>query len=216
MNPHWSKWTHVIAICALWATVLPCQAQTITDLSPLDDQLKAILASPSATEKSIAKAHNFSFFCANCHGPDGNSLKTDVPNLAGQNPHYLLTQIDKFVKGQRQYEFMQGLMKMLSEEDRINASVFYSSKAVKPASNVTSSNGQKIYLQRCVMCHGQQGLGGESIPRLAGQQIGYLRASITRYRDKTGERIYAPMSAITNGLQNNEIVDLANYLSSLR
>ncbi len=183
--------------------------------SPLDDRLIRVMSSSAETDKALINAKKVTFFCANCHGDDGNSAQNDVPNLAGQNPHYLLTQIDKFVHGQRQNQFMQGLMKMLSEEDRINATVFYSSKDVKISQKATSSAGRELYLSHCVMCHGAEGRGGDQIPRLAGQQSRYLVLSVTRYRNKTGERIYEPMSAITAGLKDAEILALATYLSSL-
>ena len=40
-------------------------------------------------------------FCANCHGEGGNSVKPDVPNLAGQNTAYLLDQVRQFSDGRR-------------------------------------------------------------------------------------------------------------------
>lgn len=184
--------------------------------SALDERLKKVLADPAATAAAITAAKKVTFFCDVCHGAEGSSVKTDVPNLAGQNPSYLLTQIDKFARGLRHYSFMEGLMKLLSESDRINVTIFYSSKQVKPAGTASSTAGQAIYSGRCVMCHGPQGHGNETTPRLAGQQIKYLSQSIMRYRDRSGERIYEPMSASTSGLKEHDVVALTTYLSSLR
>ncbi len=185
-------------------------------VSPLDARMKKVLTDNNATSASINAAKKVTFFCEVCHGVNGSSVKGDVPNLAGQNSSYLLTQIDKFSRGQRQEKFMEGLMKLLTEEERINVALFYSSKAVEPAGNETSLTGQAIYTARCSMCHAEKAHGNETTPRLAGQQIDYLKKSIKRYRDRTGERIYEPMSASTAGLKEAEIQALATYLSSLK
>jgi cytochrome c553 len=182
---------------------------------PLDERMKKVLADPAATAAAMTAAKKVTFFCDGCHGGDGNSVTSDVPNLAGQHPNYLLTQIDKFAKGQRRSKFMEGLMKVLSEDDRINTTIYYSSKAVRPSGVGSSTAGQSLYQQRCLACHDAQGRGSETTPRVAGQQIEYLMQSMTRYRDRSGERIYAPMAASTAGLKDQEIMALAIYLSSL-
>jgi len=204
----------LIGFCAALALALS-PSMALAQSATLDARMKAVLASPTATAASITAAKKVTFFCDACHGADGSSTKPEVPNLAAQNPSYLLTQIDKFVHGQRRYEFMEGLMKMLTEEDRINVAVYYSSKIVKPAGTAGSDAGKTIFAARCAPCHGAQALGNENTPRLAGQQFKYLKLSIARYRDQTGERIYAPMSAMTSVLKDQNIDDLATYLSSL-
>jgi len=210
-GPHKMAFLGFCATLALALSPSIAQAQS----AALDARMKTVLASPAATAASITAAKKVTFFCDACHGADGSSNKPEVPNLASQNPSYLLTQIDKFVHGQRRYEFMEGLMKMLTEDDRVNVAVYYSSKVVKPAGTVRSDAGKAIFAMRCAQCHGAQGLGSENTPRLAGQQFKYLKLSITRYRDQTGERIYAPMSAMTSVLKDQNIDDLATYLSSL-
>jgi cytochrome c553 len=185
-------------------------------LSPLDARMRQVMANPKAAAAAVVAAKKVTFFCEVCHGADGNSTKGDVPNLAGQNPSYLLTQIDKFSRGERHYQFMEGLMKLLTEDDRINATVFYAAKTIKPAGNETSEIGKALYASRCAICHGAQARGNENTPRLAGQQTEYLKLSITRYRDHSGERIYEPMTAMTASLRNADIAALTAYLSSLQ
>jgi cytochrome c553 len=181
----------------------------------LDERMKKVLADPVARDSAIAAAKSVTSFCANCHGGDGNSTISEVPNLAAQHPVYLLVQIEKYVKGQRHNRFMESLMKVLRENDRINATVYYSSQVVRPAGVASSVAGQSLYRQRCVICHDARGYGTETTPRLAGQQIDYLIQSMTRYRDQTGERIYAPMVGSTAGLKDQDIKALAVYMSSM-
>ncbi|MBI3285650.1 MAG: c-type cytochrome [Burkholderiales bacterium] len=198
----------------VWLTVFASVAGA-QQASPLDARMKKGLADPALSAAAVNNAKKVTFFCNVCHGEDGSSVKGDVPNLAGQNPSYLLTQIDKFSRGQRRNEFMEGLMRLLTEEDRINVSIFYSSKPIKPAAAGTSVVGKALYIARCLRCHGDQAHGNETTPRLAGQQVQYLSQSLKRYRDRSGERIYGPMSASTAGLSESEIVALTTYLSSL-
>ncbi len=66
------------------------------------------------------------------------------------------------------------------------------------------------------MCQREHDHGNQTTPRLAGQQVEYLKKSIKRYRDRTGERIYEPMSASTAILKEAEINALVTYLSGLK
>lgn len=167
---------------------------------------------------AVAAGKKASFFCANCHGEDGNSKYPEVPNLAGQNPAYLLEQIRKFGSGQRKDEFMQGLIKVLSEDERVQISLFYSESKVVPgnADAALVRRGQDTFAKLCVRCHGEDARGNEKIARLAGQQKEYLIRSITRYRDKTGERIDPLMQIATAPLTNDDIKAVAAYLTTKR
>jgi cytochrome c553 len=187
-------------------------ACALAQTSPLQERLKKAMADPAAA----ATAKKVTFFCDVCHGADGNSVRSDTPNLAGQHPTYLLTEIDKFARGARRFKFMEGTMKLLTEDDRINATIYYATKPVKPAGSKGSSIGQALYAQRCIGCHDAKGRGTETTPRVAGQQLAYLTQSMTRYRDRTGERIYEPMVGSLSGLKDSEIEALTEYMASLK
>jgi cytochrome c553 len=158
-----------------------------------------------------------SSFCANCHGADGNSKLPEVPNLAGQNPIYLLNQVHKFYTGERKDQWMEPAIKLLSDNERLQITVFYSQMPVVPASSSAPSQaGEVLYRKICSRCHGDQARGGERYPRLAGQQHTYLVRSLTRYRDRTGNRMEPEMLAMTAALKDEDIKALADYLSALR
>lgn len=91
----------------------PVLAQT-----PAHERMKVLQADPAALQNAIAAGKKASFFCANCHGENGIAKTSDVPNLAGQHPSYLLEQIRKFGAGERKDPFMQGLIKVLNDEER--------------------------------------------------------------------------------------------------
>lgn len=183
----------------------------------LQEKLKAIAADPVALRAAIDAGKKVTFFCANCHGEDGISKTPEVPNLAGQNPAYLLEQIRKFGAGERKDPFMQGLIKVLKDEERLQVAAFYSSNPVPPskADAAKVAQGKELFTKLCVRCHGEQARGNELFPRLAGQKVPYLQTSITRYRDGTGIRNNQLMSIATAPLKNEDIVAIANYLTQM-
>jgi len=183
----------------------------------VQDRLKVLQADPVALKSAVDAGKKASFFCANCHGEDGISKTPDVPNLAGQNPAYLMEQIRKFGSGERKDKFMQGLIKVLKDEERLQIALFYAASVVppSPASIAQVPRGKELFTKLCVRCHGEEARGNETIARLAGQKLPYLQKTITRYRDQTGERNNQLMSIATAGLKNEDVVALANYITQM-
>lgn len=183
---------------------------------PARDHLARITQSGPAGLKLAQEAgRKAAFFCANCHGEAGLSKYPEVPNLAGQHPVYVLGQIEAFLSGRRKDAFMQGLMKVLSEEEKAQIAVFFAAQPVPPSRpGVAAGEGRELFSRNCARCHGAEAKGGETFPRLAGQQGEYLRRSLQRYLKASGERIYPPMTAAVNGLGEKNIEAVVNYLSS--
>ncbi|WOV90356.1 MAG: cytochrome c [Candidatus Zeuxoniibacter abyssi] len=73
--------------------------------------------------------------------------------------------------------------------------------------------GEELYNVQCVTCHGSS---GQSIvptqPILSGQHDEYLHAQIKAYRD--GERQNPVMAGFAKNLSDEDIVNIAAYLSS--
>lgn len=181
------------------------------------DKLKSMLSDPGSRAAAIDSGKRTASFCANCHGPDGNSRQGEVPNLAGQNPIYLLNQVHKFYTGERRDQWMEPAIRLLTDVERLNIVAYYSSVPVIPASSAPPNQaGRDLYHRVCARCHGDQARGGERFPRLAGQQHEYLVRSLTRYRDRTGTRMEPEMLAMTAALKDSDIKAVADYLSSLR
>jgi cytochrome c553 len=183
----------------------------------LQERLKAIGSDPVALRAAVDGGKKVTFFCANCHGEDGISKTPDVPNLAGQNPAYLLEQIRKFGAGERKDQFMQGLIKVLKDEERLQVAHYYASMPVPPSKSnpALTAQGKVLFEKLCVRCHGDKARGDELYPRLAGQKVPYLQTSIQRYRDGTGIRNNQLMSIATSTLKNEDITAVANYLTQL-
>lgn len=196
--------------CLLGLTAFPAHGQSV-------DRLKVLLADSSSRTAAIEAGRRASSFCSNCHGADGNSKLSEVPNLAGQNPIYLLNQVNKFYTGERKDQWMEPAIRLLSETERLNIVAYYSAqRVVPPNSAAPNPQGAELFRTRCATCHGPQAHGGERFPRLAGQQITYIMLSLTRYRDRTGTRMEPEMLAMTAALKDADIKALADYLSTLR
>jgi cytochrome c553 len=198
--------------CLLAAASVFAQPDTTSQ-----ERLKVISADPAAQRSAIEAGKKLTFFCANCHGEAGVSKTPEVPNLAGQNPAYLLEQIRKFGAGERKDQFMQGLIKVLKDEERVQVALYYASVPVvpSPADAARVAQGKVLFAKLCARCHGEQARGNELYPRLASQKMPYLQTSITRYRDNTGVRNNPLMTIATAPLKNEDISALANYLTQL-
>lgn len=185
------------------------------------------LADSGAKSKAMYAGQERSALCGACHGVDGNAKKSEYPNLASQNPTYIIEQMAKFKDGRRKNFVMEALVKGFSMEDKINLAVYFSSQKLAPvaeASPVLAKRGEQKYKEVCAMCHGANGRGEEGYARLAGQQIDYVMMNLKRFRsnahkasdfDET-KRTNARMEQVTQFLSDEEIEGLAHYIALLK
>lgn len=153
-------------------------------------------------------------FCAHCHGEAGNSVMPLVPNLGGQNPFYLLEQIEKFADGRRKDYIMSPLARQFSREDRIAVVFYYANMPAgrQAADPALVERGAVLYGQRCIACHGREAHGSDKYARLAGQHPAYLKRRLADFREVTGNAA-SVMSGIALTLSENETAALTAYLS---
>jgi cytochrome c553 len=199
---------------------LPALAQIAKAHAPVDlnARLMQLQSSPRQLDALYKAGSKVAAICANCHGEGGNSTKPDIPNLAGQNPSYLLEQMRQFSAGERKNEFMEGMIKALSPDDKLGMVVFYSKQEVthKPLANAAlASRGQAYFSKICFQCHGAEGRGNEKIARIAGQQLNYLNLTLKRYRDGSHVRNNPLMAATTRPMTDADIAAVAAYVSSI-
>lgn len=206
------------ALCA----PLPVQAKDKSaepSVAVQHDRLTRVTASPAELSAALKRGQAAAGVCRHCHGPGGNSVLPEVPNLASQNADYLLEQMNKFVHGQRaSSEFMVGMIKALTPDERIDIALFLSRQPVvyTPAASQPNPAGAAAYKLLCIKCHGDTAAGSHRIPRLAGQQVKYLEDSLRRYRSGKGERIDPMMAAYTRNLSDTDIRNLAAHLAALQ
>lgn len=213
--------TALLAGVCVFAAALPVQAQSARARSADVDlmaRFKEVERDAKLSESLLKTGQKVAAVCANCHGDGGHSLKPDIPNLAGQNPTYLIEQLRQFADGRRRFEFMEGMIKAMSSDEKIGIVLFYASQKVtsKPAANAAlAAKGKDYFNKICWRCHGQDGHGNEKFARIAGQQSDYLRTTLKHYRAGTGGRVEPLMSASTRQMTDADIEAVVAYVASL-
>ena len=184
----------------------------------LTARLKEVESDPKLHETFLKNGQRVAAICANCHGDGGNSLKPDIPNLAGQNPTYLINQMHQFASGKRRYAFMEGMIKAMNNDEKISAVLFYAAQKVtlKPATNVAlAAKGKDYFSKVCWRCHAENGRGNEVFPRIAGQQSDFMRTTLKRYRTGTGTRVDPLMAANTKTMTDGDIDAVVAYIGAM-
>lgn len=215
-----------VALALTLATLcaFPCvgMAQTAkaraTAKVDLDARFKEVMADPQLADTLYKDGRKVAAVCANCHGEGGNSTISTVPNLAGQNPAYLLEQVRLFAIGKRRNEFMEGIIRAMDSDEKIGMVLFYAAQDVthKPAANQEMvGKGQALFNSICFKCHGNSGRGNEQVARIAGQQADYLRLTLRGYRDGSIVRPNSIMTPNVKQLSNNDIEAVVAYVSSM-
>lgn len=180
-----------------------------------------------------AKGQEKSATCQGCHGPDGNSLGPDWPNLAEQHADYLSKQLHNFQSGARKDPTMTGMAATVNDEDIKDITAYFSGQKINREAIAGEEFdpqlllvGKKIYkggnlysgVPACAGCHGSNGVGNApgKFPRLDGQNITYVTkqlkdfAAATRSNDPR-----AIMQNIAARLSDKEITAVATYIRSL-
>lgn len=208
-----------LGACTLALLLAGAGASAQPASQPMNARLVAVLKDSQLLEQYARIGQKVSQFCANCHGAGGNSVSPDTPNLAGQNPAYLLGQLHQFAVGRRRYEFMERLIRAMSEDEKLGVAVFYAGQSVQPhpsAEAALVAEGKRYYDKVCWRCHGTDGHGSDVYARIAGQRPDYLQTTLLRYRSGTGARTNALMSANTRLMSDADIRAVVAYVSSMR
>ncbi len=192
--------------------------------------ITSTFASSAHAAGDVAAGQAKSVICAACHGPAGVSVIPLQPNLAGQVPGYIESQLKAFKSGERVNVIMAGQTALLTEEDMVNLDAYYASLPAATEAVLTAENkemaasGEKIYrggyaereIAACMSCHGPNGHGiPKNYPRVSAQRVDYLEAQLLSY--KKGERVgyKGIMHNISFGLSELQIKELAAYMAGL-
>jgi cytochrome c553 len=160
-----------------------------------------------------AKGEMKFYTCYGCHGianyrnayPDYS-----VPKLRHQNAEYLVAALQEYRDGTRPHATMHAQASSLSDQDIEDIAAYLQGAApVKPASPAPGKAPKQV--AACVACHGENGLGVESLvpkpPVLAGQHVDYLEQALTAYRN--GRRKNVVMDGMAQLLTSDEDVKVA-------
>ncbi len=180
------------------------------------------LAAAQADEARAKKIIGGSCFL--CHGAEGESASEVFPRLAGQNAEYIAKQLENFKSGKRKSSAMASMVTELTPEDMLALGQFYASRPPhkedakdKPLAAV----GQYIYhvgnkfsgVPACASCHGNDGAGSTTLPRLAGQHAAYLDNQLKQFTKRERNNDNAVMLSIAEKMTPLEMAAVSEYLS---
>ncbi len=164
--------------------------------------------------------------CFLCHGATGDSSSPLYPKLAGQNIEYMRKQLRNFKRGERESSDMRKVVAEL-DENEMQAAAFFLSRQQPSRGNSAYAEmravGEKLFaqgdpargLKPCRECHGDNGAGSATLPRIAGQHTLYVETQLTLFEERKRTNDNAQMQDIAKRLTTDEIRALAEYLRSL-
>jgi len=208
----------------------------ITTLSAVAIISSSTIMAAGNAETGKAKAAT----CLACHGPDGNSIAPNFPNLAGQGEAYMKKQLIAFKAGERKDATMNAMSMALDEQAMEDISAFYTTQKLKPglADPKQVDAGKKIYkggimetnVPACMGCHGPTGSGnpGALYPQLSSQKSAYTEKQLKDFRSAAQNpdqeatpigRHNDPSAMMRNAvkhLNDYEIKAVAQYIQGLQ
>ena len=162
--------------------------------------------------------------CFICHGVDGESASPAFPRLAGQHAGYLARQLADYKSGKRKSRTMQPMVEDLSADDFKLLGAYFEKRPTQVhtvADPELAQMGRFIFqrgnpysgVAACSACHGAQGHGTETLPRLAGQHAQYIENQLKAFdkRERTNDN--AVMHTIAAKLTELEVKAVASYIS---
>ena len=167
--------------------------------------------------------------CIACHGPNGNSVNPEWPNLAGQHEQYVVKQLQAFKNGARKNPLMTPMAMGLSDDDMEDLGAYFATQ--KPAGLEADAAklplGQRVYrsgdlksgVPACSACHGPTGAGNPTAnyPLLRGQYATYVAAQLRNYRANNRQTdANKVMRDVASTMTDEQIDAVASYVQGLR
>lgn len=185
------------------------------------------LGNPNVTAVTMAGQ-----VCSNCHGLTGNAVSPNFPNLAGQVEDYFIAQLSGFKNHDRRdpagFEYMWGLSRSLTD-DQIKGLASYFASQTPIRQPIEGAAGQReagkaIFdngvaaknVPACTACHGAEGKGHDTFPRIAGQHADYLVKQLVVFQRTDQRPAGAIMKTVAHDLTRQDIENVAAYLQAMQ
>lgn len=159
----------------------------------------------------VQKGKALASACEKCHGEEGNSRTPGVPSLAGQQPHYLVTAIQEYHRGERQTPSMKSILRDATRLELESLALYFASRtpAQRPAPARGDPAAGEPLTAMCGGCHGPRGVSSDgATPSLAGQDPQYLMKAIKAYRTS---RQHWGMQRFVTGIGDRDIENLTAF-----
>jgi cytochrome c553 len=172
-------------------------------------------------------------YCKTCHGLSGQGFRGSfpMPRLAGQQPEYLINQLQAFIERRRTNPVMFNVAHVLNPGMEKALADYFKTLDPKPLGGAPKdlvAAGRRIYEQGipasevppCASCHGPDAKGADAFPRLAGQLHDYIFRKLVNWSKERGQDKAKPdnseiMAPIAHSLTEAQIKAVAAYLSYL-
>ena len=139
-----------------------------------------------------------------------------MPNIWGQQPYYILTQLVHYRNGMREHPVMSVIAKGLQQSDLRPLAAYYAAKSWPAASSAPAAPTETPKgLTMCTPCHQANFQGGISWPRIAGLNYDYMVAAMKAFanEERTNNQ---DMVKIMKLFSDSEREAMARYLAALK
>jgi cytochrome c553 len=178
------------------------------------DELRPIYAKPA----DVADGKQFAdSACAGCHGANGISTTTGIPDLAGQRPVYLYMALRAYQSGGRINAAMNTSVKFTSDAALVKVAAYYASlDPPQPAVGAAPTfldpvlAGKTAAAAACAGCHGEAGVTTTpGFPSLVALTPQYLTTAMKAYR--SGQRQNDTMKSMLAAIGDADINHIALF-----
>jgi cytochrome c553 len=178
------------------------------------DELRPIYAKPA----DVADGKQFAdSACAGCHGANGISTTTGIPDLAGQRPVYLYMALRAYQSGARINAAMNTSVKFTSDVALVKVAAYYASlDPPQPPAGAAPTfldpvlAGKTAAAAACAGCHGEAGVTTTpGFPSLVALTPQYLTTAMKAYR--SGQRQNDTMKSMLAAIGDADIDHIALF-----
>jgi len=152
--------------------------------------------------------------CISCHGKDGNSSISGIPNLSGLTADYLAKAIEQYQSGDRQHELMKSFVTDLSKVQVNLISIYFTNQEPVATHNAGKGKAETVkdLVGGCEGCHGEKGVSTSEKPSIAGQDADYLVQALLNYQN--GKRTNSDMKNAVAEIKKSDFTHLASYFAA--
>jgi cytochrome c553 len=178
------------------------------------DELRPIYAKPA----DVADGKQFAdSACAGCHGANGISTTTGIPDLAGQRPVYLYMALRAYQSGARINAAMNTSVKFTSDAALVKVAAYYANldppqlaAGAAPTFLDPVLAGKTAAAAACAGCHGEAGVTTTpGFPSLVALTPQYLTTAMKAYR--SGQRQNDTMKSMLAAIGDADIDHIALF-----
>ena len=150
-----------------------------------------------------------------------------IPKISGQGAKYIVSALNAYKKGDRKHPTMRGIGESLSDQDMADVAAYYEghgvvagAPAIEKAPEGTGKAAELLKKGACISCHGDNFSKpiDPTYPKIAGQHADYLFVALKAYKVENNAKVgraNGVMGGIAKQFTNNELKELANYVSAL-